>query len=607
MKRVSALGCSAVSIALVLSMWGLAPTAQAGTVAAPVAASATAPVAQAPAARQDAAKKGKRWKAYSGAYFNNPHIPSQRYRIERRLMDTLRHVPKGETVRIALYSFDRIPVANQIVAARKRGVNIQMLLNDHWENRAMQIVRGALGTNRSAKNFIYKCKSGCRTQVDQYRNLHSKFYLFPKAGKSKKVIAIGSHNLTLNADRHQWNDMYFFEAEDTLYKQFVSTFKDMKKDYSKTQPAMHYCGVPANGQFCDDSVDKYTNWVFPKKSTKQADLVLNMLDKIQCLTPDGAGGQVATKLALSMHTMRGQRGNYLASAIRQKWAEGCDFRVSYGLIGYKTKQILGASTARGRIPLRSTGLDYDPTDDFDLNNDGDDDVILTYYTHQKYFVVQGTYNGVPEHQHGAHRLLQLGLARHRAGRGVLHHPGRRQRQALPQELQLVLGQRPVLAQRLHHDVHQLPGAGADAARRRHRADDVQDRAPARHHRRARPVQAGRPELGRRLIAAAPAGAIDGGRAATGAARGTSAGPTERVETLRSRAGTEPPRFRDGCCATSSTSGGASAISRPRTPLPPSSAVSSCSASATAVSWSTACTSALVLAMLVAIAARLSPV
>ena len=120
-----------------------------------------------------------------------------------------------------------------------------------------------------------------------------------------------------------------------------------------------------------------------------------MLSKIQCLTPDGEGGQTRTHLALSMHTMRGARGNYLASAIRQKWAEGCDFRVSYGLIGFRTKQILGAATARGRIPLRSTGLDYHPDDDFDLNNDGEDDVILNYYTHQKYFVIQGTYNGVP--------------------------------------------------------------------------------------------------------------------------------------------------------------------------------------------------------------------
>jgi hypothetical protein len=271
-----------------------------------------------------------------------------------------------------------------------------MLLNDHWENRAMQMVRAELGVNRSAKSFIYKCKSGCRTTTDQYRNLHSKFYTFTQAGRDQDVLVIGSHNFTRNADAHQWNDAYFMSGDEALFKQFTATFKDMKKDYNTKQPPMYFCGTPL-GAHCDDSVDKHTNWVFPKRSTPSDDEVLKMLNKIQCLTPDGAGGQTRTKLVLSMHTMRGARGNYLASAIRQKFAEGCDFRVSYGLIGVKTKQILGASTARGRIPLRSTGLDYDPDDDFDLNNDGDDDVILTYYTHQKYFVVQGTYNGVPNY------------------------------------------------------------------------------------------------------------------------------------------------------------------------------------------------------------------
>jgi len=391
-KRVSTLVSTAVSIALVATCWTAAPTADAVT--SETVASAAAPAAPVAGSADADKKKPGRWKPYHGPFFNNPHVPKDRYRIERRILDTLRHVPKGGHVKIALYSFDRIPVANAIVAAHRRGVHIQMLLNDHWENRAMGMVRAALGTNRHAKSFLYKCKSGCRTLVDQYRNLHSKFYMFNKAGKAKDVLVVGSHNLTMNADRHQWNDAFFMDGDKPLYKQFTKTFNDMKKDYHTTQPPMHFCGVPV-GSSCDDSVDKYTNWVFPKKSTKSDDLVLKMLAKIQCLTPDGAGNQVRTQLVLSMHTMRGARGNYLASAIRQKWAEGCDFRVSYGLIGYKTKQILGASTARGRIPLRSTGLDYHPDDDFDLNNDGDDDVILDFYTHQKYFVIRGMYNGVP--------------------------------------------------------------------------------------------------------------------------------------------------------------------------------------------------------------------
>ena len=137
-------------------------------------------------------KKPKRWKAYKGAFFNNPHVNADRFKIERRLIDTIRHTQKGATIRIAVYSFDREGVADALIAAHKRGVKIQMLLNDHQDTHAMKRVRAVLGTNRFAKSFIYKCKQGCRTFADQYRNLHSKFYTFTQAGKSKDVLVVGS-------------------------------------------------------------------------------------------------------------------------------------------------------------------------------------------------------------------------------------------------------------------------------------------------------------------------------------------------------------------------------------------------------------------------------
>ena len=221
------------------------------------------------------------------------------------------------------------------------------------------------------------------------------------------------------------------------------------------------------GAACDDSVDKYTTWIFPKTSTPQDDVVLDMLRKIQCLTPDGNGGQTRTHLALSMHTMRGARGNYLASAIRDKWAEGCDFRVSYGLIGFKTKQILGASTARGRIPLRSTGLDYHPDDDFDLNGDGEDDVILDYYTHQKYFVIQGTYNGVTRTPTWCSPAPRTGPAS-APPRTRCSSPSRAATNAKRYlaNFNSFWNSGQLVAQRLHHDVHRLPGRPDGAPGRR---------------------------------------------------------------------------------------------------------------------------------------------
>jgi hypothetical protein len=399
--------------AMTLALLGMTSPAQAGHTATSVPGAVAASAAQVGDSTTSAKKKKKRYKVRQGAIFNNPRGGTAgRYRIEREVLDVLRHTLKGEHVRIALYSFDRIPVANAIVAAHRRGVHIQMLLNDHWENRAMKIVRAALGNNVHRKSFIYKCKSGCRTTTAPDRNLHTKFYTFTKAGKSEDVLLVGSANFTRNAAVHQWNDLYFTSGNAELFDQFVDTFKDMKKDYRSRQPPMYYCGVP-KGAHCDDSVDKYTNWVFPKRSTRSDDVVLHMLDKIQCLTPDGNGGQTRTHLALNMHTMRGNRGDYLAAAIRQKFAEGCDFRVSYGLIGYQTKKILGAPTARGRIPLRSSGFDYNTEDNFDLNNDGDDDLILDRYSHQKYFIIQGTYNGIPNYSMvltGSSNWASLGTA-----------------------------------------------------------------------------------------------------------------------------------------------------------------------------------------------------
>jgi phosphatidylserine/phosphatidylglycerophosphate/cardiolipin synthase-like enzyme len=316
----------------------------------------------------------------TGAYFNNPRGSKKaRFRIERQVINAIRTTPRRGYIRIALYSFDRMPVAKALLAARRRGVHVQLLLNDHQDTRAMKVLRARLGTNRWSRDFIYKCRSSCRGTVPD-RNLHSKFYTFTRSGRSRHVLMVGSANMMLNADIHQWNDLFVTAGKKRLFDQYVALFNDMKHDYQRNRPSYRFCGRP-KGRHCDEAVDRFTTRVFPKRSNRRHDVVLTMLHRIQCLTPRPDGSQQRTRLVLSMHTMRGKRGNYLAAAIRQKYAEGCDLRVNYGLIGYHTKRILGAATARGRIPLRSTG--------FDFNGDREVD----RYTHQKYFVVRGTYAG----------------------------------------------------------------------------------------------------------------------------------------------------------------------------------------------------------------------
>ncbi len=387
MKKMSALGATVVSAVLVTTLGG--PVTTAGAVTGPDSSQASAPVE-----RAKPNGHGGRYKVPTGAYFNNPRGSwHNRLRIERQVVRAIKATRKGAVIRLALYSFDRVPVARTLIAARNRGVHVQILLNDHQDTRAMKMLRARLGTNVRKHDFIYKCHSGCRTD-GRKRLLHTKFYTFTKAGRSKYALFFGSANLTMNAARHQWNDLYLMDGDKELFQQYVDLFDDMKKDYESMQPAFpDFCGIPT-GAVCDDAVDDRTTVTFPRLLGPGNDPIIKILDRIQCITINATGKRIRTKLAVNMHTIRGRRGNYLADAYRRKFAEGCRARFSFGLVGFHTKGHLTAKTPRGRMPLRSSAFDYHPDKEV-KNPDGKLDLTLDYYSHQKYLVIQGNYAGNP--------------------------------------------------------------------------------------------------------------------------------------------------------------------------------------------------------------------
>jgi phosphatidylserine/phosphatidylglycerophosphate/cardiolipin synthase-like enzyme len=409
LKKVLALVATTVSVTLGATIGGTAPVAAttdpdgSSFASAPSGPGVPSATRETPPRSPLAEKQGKggRYEVPVGAYFNNPRGSwTDRLRIERQVRRAIDNTRKGATIRIALYSFDRIPVAQRLIAARNRGVHVQLLLNDHQDTKAMKMLRGRLGTDVSKKDFIYKCHSGCRTD-NRKRLLHTKFYTFTKTGKSKHAVFFGSHNLTMNAARHQWNDLYLTADDKPLFDQYVALFDDMKKDYEKAQPPFPtFCGIPANGVSCDDAVDFGTTVTFPRLVGPKNDPIVQILDRVQCITTAADGTRVRTKLAVSMHTIRGHRGNYLADAYRRKFAEGCRARFSFGLVGAITKGHLGAKTARGRLPLRSTGFDYNPNNNDNVKNNPEDklDLTLDYYSHQKYLIIQGNYAGNPNAQ-----------------------------------------------------------------------------------------------------------------------------------------------------------------------------------------------------------------
>lgn len=320
----------------------------------------------------------KRWRPRVGPVFNNPYGDDDaRFRIERRILEAIRHSGKDDKIKIAIYSFDRMDLAEALIKARRRGAQVQVLLNDHQVTRAQRRMKRAIGRNPENKNFVYECVASCRGRRD---NLHTKFYLFSSPGAATDVIMLGSHNLTLNAVKWQWNDFYVMRKKPRLYDEFQRVFNDMRRDWSKNRPFLEFCGNP-DGEPCRRTVDNNFSQVFPINVTQDGDPAMEALNSTRCTRQTATGRTVRTKVRVSMHTMRGSRAEKIAERLRAMHARGCNIRVLYGLMGFPVKRKLGAVTSRGRIPLRSTGYDY--------NEDGDVD----RYTHQKYLTVRGQWGG----------------------------------------------------------------------------------------------------------------------------------------------------------------------------------------------------------------------
>ncbi|MFZ2502335.1 MAG: phospholipase D-like domain-containing protein, partial [Nocardioides sp.] len=70
------------------------------------------------------------WVPRAGLVFNRPR-GSQKMRaaLIRRVIAGIKHAPPGSRLSFAMYSFDRRDVANALIKAHRRGVQVQLIIN----------------------------------------------------------------------------------------------------------------------------------------------------------------------------------------------------------------------------------------------------------------------------------------------------------------------------------------------------------------------------------------------------------------------------------------------------------------------------------------------
>jgi len=304
------------------------------------------------------------WEPEAGALFNNPWAKMwKKERLIRKFIRVVNHAHKGTTIRVATYSNDRKDIADALLEAHRRGVHVQMLLNDNWTSHQTRRLQRRLGQDVGKKSFLRICHRSCRGRTG---NLHSKFYLFSNTGSTHWTTMMGSANLTTNGVAIQWNDMYTVNGRKAVYDVYSRIFDAMKRDRPVDHPYRRFS--VAGG---------YRMNFFPRyRTTKKSDPVMKRLNKVRChgaTGPTGVGDR--TLIRISMYGWNGTRGRYLADKVAQLSRRGCDIKVIHSDGGgYVVKKL-----RRNGVAVRTAS--------YDRNHNGTTDM----YTHQKYMILSGKF------------------------------------------------------------------------------------------------------------------------------------------------------------------------------------------------------------------------
>ena len=365
---------TAAMTALVVTLT-LAPAPATGTVA-----SSTSPVAtsgRTTATLQVAAARTRRaYSPHTGVKLTEPRNRYARGRIMRHVLKSIGATRRGQKIRIISWNLASRRVVRKLINAHERGVSVRLLMSqqkadgqprsgDFW--RLRRNLRDRQNQNRpmAMRSWARGCDRSCRGR----RGIaHSKLFLFSKVGGSEHVVMSTSANLTDNAVRVQWNDLYTYVGNRRMYNWFDDRFREMARD------------KPVRRGYRSYRAHSVTGYVYPHRGPNaHYDRVKRTLRKITCR---GARGQTGingrTRIRVAQDAIIDRRGQDIARILRRKWQNGCNIKIVYALINNKAKRIL-RHTSRGPVPMKQ------------IFRDTDGDGIFDWYLHSKVMAVSGWY------------------------------------------------------------------------------------------------------------------------------------------------------------------------------------------------------------------------
>jgi phosphatidylserine/phosphatidylglycerophosphate/cardiolipin synthase-like enzyme len=292
-----------------------------------------------------------------GVTFNDPTSSSrsQQTVLMDQIIAAVNNVPAGSVIRVVAYSFDYQPMVDALIAAKKRGAQVRLLIDSHTETAQIRKLRSYLGTGRSDGSYLRTCKYSCMASKSSF--IHSKLYLFSRTGGAKYVSMNSSANPAETGVSRSWNNTYTTVGDKTLYDANVDNFNDMLPDKTNTD---YYHTVES---------PPYKEYFFPRAgSTKKSDTLYNILNDVSC--PSSI--KVTTYFWTSARL-------YLAEKLTALQNAGCSVEVIYPDGSGAQDTVYPEVTAElrhGAIPTWNTRP------------------VAGLYVHNKVILIDGTYQGV---------------------------------------------------------------------------------------------------------------------------------------------------------------------------------------------------------------------
>jgi phosphatidylserine/phosphatidylglycerophosphate/cardiolipin synthase-like enzyme len=313
--------------------------------------------------------------------FNNPNgTHEQRYRIVSYVDRAIDSSPRGSVIRIAMYSIYSRTTTDKLLAADRRGVTVQIITDDHYTSPQMHELTASLGSRvtTGTGSFVKICHLSCSSN-EPSSYMHAKFFLFSQAGSYRRLSLVTSANLSVTQVDTGWNNMLTLVNNVAVYDTIRRYFVQMTSDATDPSGAYH--------EASEANVRVYT---FPRWQGRildaDSDTYYAVLNSITCTgAASGYGRHGKTVIHVASYEFTSFR-LYLAKKLWDLDDAGCDVSMVYSAENTDARVSAALRKPGGRhggIRMRNA--------DRDTNHDG----VKDKYSHNKYFIVNGVYNGNP--------------------------------------------------------------------------------------------------------------------------------------------------------------------------------------------------------------------